>query len=121
MNRDEAAAFAAAQVCYTCGRAFGTGPAKKVQDHCHLTGKFRGAACSDCNGKLKMTKKLLPVVFHNLRNYDMHVMCATALGKMKEWQLSVIAQTSERYLSLTAQIPAGFTCEEKQRFFSLRF
>ena len=52
----------------------------------------------------------------------MHVLCATALGKMKDWNLSVIAQTTERYLSLTAQIPSGFTRKtERQRFFSLRF
>ena len=122
MTQQDWVQFRSATVCYACGRAFGEGAASKVKDHCHLNGRFRGAACSDCNGKLKMKKKFLPIVFHNLRNYDMHVLCATALGKMKDWNLTVIPQTTERYLSLTAQIPSGFTQKTKrQRFFSLRF
>ena len=44
--------------------------------HCHVTGKYRGAADSKCNLKLwlhpKKTKIL--VVFHNLRGYDSHLL-----------------------------------------------
>ena len=37
----------------------------RVCDHCHLTGKFRGAAHEACNLKYKIPK-FFPVVFHNL-------------------------------------------------------
>ena len=37
---------------------------KKVRDHCHYTGKFRGAAHSICNLRYKVPKKI-SVVFHN--------------------------------------------------------
>ena len=37
---------------------------RKVKDHCHYTGKFRGAAYSDCNLKYKMPKNI-PIVIHN--------------------------------------------------------
>ena len=30
----------------------------KVRDHCHITGKYRGAAQSQYNLKLKISKKL---------------------------------------------------------------
>ena len=44
---------------------------QKVRDHCHYTGKYRGAAHSNCNLKYKTTKKI-PVVFHNGSTYDYH-------------------------------------------------
>ena len=44
---------------------------KKVRDHCHYTGKFRGAAHSECNLRHKVPKEI-PVVFHNGSTYDYH-------------------------------------------------
>ena len=41
---------------------------KKVRDHCHYTGKHRGAAHSICNLKYETTKKI-PVIFHNGSKY----------------------------------------------------
>lgn len=32
---------------------------KKVRDHCHRTGKFRGAACDACNKKFYLTKEVI--------------------------------------------------------------
>ena len=37
---------------------------KKVTDHCHVTGKFRGAAHWSCNINLRLTKKV-PAIFYN--------------------------------------------------------
>ena len=47
----------------------------KVRDHCHFTGEYRGAAHKACNLKLaiKPNKTKIPVVFHNLRGYDSHL------------------------------------------------
>ena len=45
-----------------------------VKDHCHITGRYRGAAHSECNKKLRINPKTdkIPVVFQNLRGYDAH-------------------------------------------------
>ena len=45
---------------------------EKVRDHCHISGTFRGAAHFSCNANLKISKKV-PIVFHNLRGYDSHL------------------------------------------------
>ena len=44
---------------------------QKVRDHCHYTGKFRGAAHNICNLRYKIPKEI-PVVFHNGSTYDYH-------------------------------------------------
>ena len=45
----------------------------KVRDHCHYTGKYRGAAQNICNLRYKVPKEI-PIVFHNgsiyLSNFD---------------------------------------------------
>ena len=46
----------------------------KVRDHCHLTGKYRGAAHSKCN--INVTQKqsnFILFIMHNFSNYDCHV------------------------------------------------
>ena len=63
------------KACYICKKGFSTDDDNKkyhnVRDHCHCTGKYRGAAHSICN--LRYTKpKEIPVMFHNGSTYDYH-------------------------------------------------
>ena len=44
---------------------------QKVRDHCHYTGKYRGAAHGICN-LYYTTQKTIPIVFHNGSTYDYH-------------------------------------------------
>ena len=42
--------------CWNCGKLFDLVD-EKVRDHCHVTGKFRGAAHFSCNANFKISKK----------------------------------------------------------------
>ena len=44
---------------------------RKVRDHCHYIGKYRGAVYIICNLKQSVPKRN-PKVFHNGSNYDYH-------------------------------------------------
>ena len=44
----------------------------KLRDHCHVTGKFRGAAQNKSNINLRLPRRL-PITFHNLQRYDSHI------------------------------------------------
>ena len=61
------------KVCYICKKEFDTSDEKhhKVRDHCHYSGKYRGAAHHICNLRYKIPKEV-PVVFHNGSTYDYH-------------------------------------------------
>ena len=42
---------------------------RKVRDHCHYTGEYRGTVHTICNLKYSVPKKI-PIVFRNESNYD---------------------------------------------------
>ena len=57
--------FAQSNICWICGKLFEISN-EKVRDHCHISGKYRGAAHWSCNINLKITKNV-PVKFHTLK------------------------------------------------------
>ena len=71
MSEKEEHLFQQSNSCWICKKLIDNDE-EKVRDHCHVTGKFRGAAHESCNLNLKLTKKV-PVIFHNLRGYDSHL------------------------------------------------
>ena len=72
MFAEEEERFRLSNSCWICDKLFDVGD-NKVRDHCQITGRYRGAAHWSCNINLKLTKKI-PVIFHNLRGYDSHLL-----------------------------------------------
>ena len=68
MSETEEEQFQSSNICWICEKLI-DGDDEKVREHCHMTGKLRGAAHWSCNINLQLTKKV-PVTFHNLRRYD---------------------------------------------------
>ena len=69
---------------------------ENVRDHCHVTGKFRGAAHWNYNINFQLTKKV-PVIFHNLRGYDSHLIF-NELDKF-DVKINAIPNGLEKYLT----------------------
>ena len=104
-------AFEEAICCWICEDEFDSFE-KKVQNHCHFTGKFRGAAHSNCNLQFQKPKST-PVFFHNLSGYDAYLFVKN-LGKTfvtsgrlpttkkstfplaKKWLLAAISKNKEK-------------------------
>ena len=70
----------------------------KVRDHCHITGKYRGAAHWNFSINLKISKTLV-VIFHNLRGYDNHLICKE-ISKLN-CNINVISNGLEKYMSFS--------------------
>ena len=66
---------------------------KKVKDHCHYTGKFRGAAHSKCNLNYQVSKDI-PIITHNA-SYDTHFMI-NQLAEEFKGELYCIGENMEK-------------------------
>ena len=74
---------------------------KKVKDHCHYTGKFRGAAHSKCNLNYKVPKNI-PIVIHNA-GYDTHFIISQLAEEFKG-ELDCIRENMEKILLFLYQL-----------------
>lgn len=92
-------------------------PLKKVIDHCHVTGKFLGAAHNKCNASWLM-KEFVPIVMHNLSRYDSHLIIKSLKDLCGEKSNpKLIPKTEEEYITFSAYVPYG----NKGRLIELRF
>ena len=98
MSAKEQMLFNEAKTCHICSLEFKD---DKVRDHCHFTGKYRGAAHNKCNLKCRKPR-VLPVIFHNLQGYDAHLFIKQ-LYRLKG-DLECIPSTEEKYISFNKKI-----------------
>ena len=74
----------------------------KFRDHCHYTGKYRGAAHTICNLKLNVPNEI-PVAFHNGSNYDYHFIIKE-LAKELEGKFECLGENTEKYKTFSVPI-----------------
>ena len=63
-----------AEKCHICLKEFNDPHNKKVRDHCHYTGLYRGAAHNNCNLKYRIPD-YISIVFHNLSGQVKTLIC----------------------------------------------
>ena len=86
-------------------------------------GKYRGAACNKCNLGMKMTNTI-PVIFHNLKRYDSHLLLPE-LGKFNK-KISIIPNNMQTYMSFSVGNEKTYKDNKtgkpkKKDWFNLRF
>ena len=92
------------EICYICKKEFDKSNKKhyKVRDHCHYTGKYRGAAHNICNLRYKIPKEI-PVVFHNGSTYDYHFIIKE-LVKEFDGNFECLGENTEKYITFSVPI-----------------
>ena len=75
---------------------------QKVRDHCHYTGKYRGAAHSICNLRYKISKEI-PAVFHNGSTYDYHFIIKQLAREFKG-NFECLGENTEKYITFSVPI-----------------
>ena len=109
--------FRDATHCHICEEPFEASDIR-AHDHCHLSGRFKGPAHSECNLNYK-NAFYIPIVFHNLSGYDSHFIIeeiATAF----EGHVDVLPITKEKYISFTKNVED--TAEsDSRKYIKLRF
>ena len=87
-----------AKYCHNCKKVFGEAKKhKKVPDHDHYTGKFRGAAHSICTLRYS-TQKDIPVFFHNGTNYHFNLVIPELAKEFKS-ELQCIPLNGQKFMS----------------------
>ena len=108
--------------CWICGEELGND--NKVRDHCHYTGRYRGAAHNSCNLKYRKPESV-PVFFHNLTGYDSHLFIKKLGSSNKKETIECIPNNEEKYITFTKTIITGqYTNkkgEEKNKTFNIVF
>ena len=103
ITEEEEKQFNKASDCWICGEKLGN---IRVRDHCHYTGRYRGAAHNKCN--LNYSKpKGVPVFFHNLSGYDSHLFIKSLGSPNPKETIECIPNNEEKYITFTKNLIVG--------------
>ena len=120
ITKEEQEQFNQASNCWICEKLLNL--QDRVRDHCHFTGRYRGAACNICNLKYRKPNNI-SVFFHNLSGYDSHLFIKklnTTMGA-----IDCIPNNEENYISFSKTIKTGEyknkNGETKDKYFKIIF
>ena len=99
LTKEEEDNYNKENICYICKKEFNN---DKVRDHCHFTGKYRGAAHNTCNLRYKIPKNI-PVIFHNGSTYDYHFIIKELASEF-EGNFECLGENTEKYITFSVPI-----------------
>ena len=105
---EEEEQFKQASNCWICGNLLNL--KDRVRDHCHFTGRYRGAAHNRCNLQYSKPNNI-SVFFHNLTGYDSHLFIKKLNKTMGT--IDCIPNNEENYISFSKTIKTGEYVDKK--------
>ena len=120
ITAEEQEQFNQASDCWICKKLLNLDD--RVRDHCHFTGRYRGAACNICNLKYSKPNNI-SVFFHNLTGYDSHLFIKKL--NATTGAIDCIPNNEENYINFSKTIKTGeYTNkkgETKNKYFKIVF
>ena len=109
------------EICYICKKEFDKNDEKnyKVRDHCHYTGKYRGAAHNICNLRYKIPKEI-PIVFHNESTYNYHFIIKE-LAKEFDGNFECLGENTEKYITFSIPIKKKIENKDIEITYKIKF
>ena len=118
------------KICYICKKEFNNndtaGPSSlerkknyKVRDHCHYTGKYKGAAHNICKLRYKVPREI-PTVFHNGSIYDYHFIIKE-LVKEFEGNFECLGENTEKYVTFPVPIKKKIENKDLEITYKIKF
>ena len=83
----------------------------KVKDHCHYTGKYRGAAHDICNLRYKILKEI-PLIFYNGSTYDYHFIIKE-LAEESQGEFECLCENTEKCITFSVPIKNKITKRDR--------
>ena len=99
LTKEEEDNYNKENICYIWKKEFNN---DKIRDHCHITGKYRGAAHNTCNLRYKIPRNI-PVIFHNGSTYDYHFMIKELVREF-EGNFEILGENTEKYMTFSVPI-----------------
>ena len=126
LTNEEKESYEKQKNCYICEKEFCTDKNNKKEfksyhkfkDHCHYTGKIRGAAHSCCNLRYKIPKDV-PIVFQNGSTYDYHFIIKQ-LAKELKGNFDCLGENGEKCITFSAPIKKELH-NDKANIYKLKF
>ena len=122
LTKEEKEDYNNQKVCYICKKeCFTTNNNKhyKVRDHCHYTGKYRGAAHNICHLRYKIPKDI-PIIFHNGSTYDYHFIIRK-LVKEFEGNFECLGENTEKYITFSVPIKKRIKNKDMEITYKIKF
>ena len=116
LTKEEKEDYNNQKVCYICKKEFID---DKIRDHCHYTGKYRGAAHNTCNLRYKIPKNI-PVIFHNGSTYDYHFIIRE-LVKEFEGNFECLEESTEKYITFSVPIKKRIENKDIEITYKIKF